>query len=1349
MRYAPAMLFPCSSSSKRTFSLLLFFLSLLPFAWAGSVSFNFTLPEASTTSAGAYDSDGVLVRTIWNNEAYPAGSNTGYWDGMDDNGHPVPADAYEVRILAHNVTYTWEGYIGNTSSSLTGTSVLGSYAPMQGMAYTSDGMFYVNGYNESDSLWCRLDPSDMNAVDAWGEEDFTRVATYITTDGDTVYIALPGTERHTNRPSFIIGVDATDNTELTFSNGTDSKYGTQGHTWNGIDYYEGEEYYPTGLGVQVSGDYLFISHGGIDQINVVDKYTGDDVSYISVTEPGALAVTSDGDFWVICKESGSTVVRRYEVDGSGNVTIGNSVITGLIDPLSIAVSPNNSSVLVADGGSSQQVKAYANVSTGVPSLSWTLGTAGGYNAVNGPAVTNTKFCFDESIPFIAFEPDGSFWLADAANERYLHFDSSQNYIEQIGFISHFYVATACSGDPTRVFAKWLEYEVDYSQPIKDCWTLVRNWRAGLPQSFLDNSREGFHAVMKLSNDRYYAVAPDQASGSSREILELPSSGCARQTGVNFSNKVLHEDGALRYQDLGLAQVTIYEEALTGFDGFNNPQFGSENAIATAPVTSTSPAANSYAGTPGRRFPITSGGILISSRTSGYGWYKALGGIELGSDGWLWQEAPLARYFDGKGSIGDANYPATTQFVIDENIVFCAHGEGYLGGQANQYLHFWENGLMVGQFGTDQQPTQEHEVVAGRTGNALSPSMVTYGDAIYMWLNDEWGTGIHRWKIDGTDGVTELSPITVHVASHTPSGLGLHGQYFNGINQDTFIGERLDHGIDFYWTGAPVSGVDSDDFSVRWSGLVEPKYSEDYTFITDINGGVRVWVDGTLVIDEWTVHSGRSYGLPISLIAGQLYDIRIEFHDTSGDAEAELLWESSSQNRQFVPFSCLLPSDSYAINCGGVDRGRFMEDPMGIIGNRIITTGNGIDINSVDDVPGEIIYQEQRQWDLSYGLGGFTPFANYTMKVHLAEINPSYMFADARDFDLKINIYDTVDPSIEIYGFAGGGYKAAIHEEYVTADNNGFIDVTAVSGNIFHKMIAALEFERSAIDGMYMPRGGNGTGLVGSYYSGTSFNTYLGGRIDPDVVFEWDASEPYPGTGTTNYTVRWEGRVLSMNDGTYTFAVNANSGKRLWVDGNLLIDQWSTSGQHSATISLEAGQFYDIKLEYINTGSDSQCLLKWSDPSTTVSYNIPTNQLFPPETDYTTILDAGTSSEVTFNGSWTYSVSVWGGWNNDYYHDGNNSKGSKSVVFAPDLPTTDNYRVYIRHTAGLNRADNVPVTVSYNGGNTTLTINQEVNNGQWIYLGTFEFASGSSGNIEVSNSGTNGHVIADAVKFERE
>jgi hypothetical protein len=126
------------------------------------------------------------------------------------------------------------------------------------------------------------------------------------------------------------------------------------------------------------------------------------------------------------------------------------------------------------------------------------------------------------------------------------------------------------------------------------------------------------------------------------------------------------------------------------------------------------------------------------------------------------------------------------------------------------------------------------------------------------------------------------------------------------------------------------------------------------------------------------------------------------------------------------------------------------------------------------------------------------------------------------------------------------------------------------------------------------------------------------------------------------------------------------------------------------------------------------------------------------------VDNADATGVTLVGAWSASSGTPGYYGTDYLLDGNTGQGTKSVRFTPTVPFAGRYEVFVRWTAASNRSSQVPVTVTYDGGSATTTVNQRINGNLWVSLGVYDFAGGTSGNVLVSNSGANGYVIADAI-----
>lgn len=99
-----------------------------------------------------------------------------------------------------------------------------------------------------------------------------------------------------------------------------------------------------------------------------------------------------------------------------------------------------------------------------------------------------------------------------------------------------------------------------------------------------------------------------------------------------------------------------------------------------------------------------------------------------------------------------------------------------------------------------------------------------------------------------------------------------------------------------------------------------------------------------------------------------------------------------------------------------------------------------------------------------------------------------------------------------------------------------------------------------------------------------------------------------------------------------------------------------------------------------------------------------------------------------------------------YTDGVPGDGSNTATWQPFFPEAGNYRVFVWWAAGIaGTTTDAPFTISHDGGNQTIWVDQNTSGSTWHLLGAFTFAIGTSGSVQLSND-ANGLVIADAVKF---
>ncbi len=130
--------------------------------------------------------------------------------------------------------------------------------------------------------------------------------------------------------------------------------------------------------------------------------------------------------------------------------------------------------------------------------------------------------------------------------------------------------------------------------------------------------------------------------------------------------------------------------------------------------------------------------------------------------------------------------------------------------------------------------------------------------------------------------------------------GLAGAYWSNTD---FTGTRLnrrDPVVNFRWYGEPLAGIGADTFSVRWSGRLLVRTKGTYTLFGTSNAGMRIYLDGRLVVDDWSAHLSREKAsAPLTLGVGK-HALRVEMYETGGYARAQLAWSGPGIAKQVVP-----------------------------------------------------------------------------------------------------------------------------------------------------------------------------------------------------------------------------------------------------------------------------------------------------------------------------------------------------------------------------------------------------------------------------------------------------------------
>ncbi len=193
-------------------------------------------------------------------------------------------------------------------------------------------------------------------------------------------------------------------------------------------------------------------------------------------------------------------------------------------------------------------------------------------------------------------------------------------------------------------------------------------------------------------------------------------------------------------------------------------------------------------------------------------------------------------------------------------------------------------------------------------------------------------------------------------------------------------------------------------------------------------------------------------------------------------------------------------------------------------------------------------------------------------------------------------------------------NSILYIEPFVVTNSGLVSASAFKAGAVASGTASASFLNSSALG-------NGSGLLGQYWANTTSGAFITPgfntaptltRVDPTINFNWSTTPPANNIGPDTYVVEWTGSVEPQFNDTYTFSVTADDGVMLWVNGQLLVNEWvdEAATTWSGQITLAAQQRYNIKMEYYQNGGGAVAQLLWSSPLAGPMTIIPQSQLYP-------------------------------------------------------------------------------------------------------------------------------------------
>jgi len=420
-----------------------------------------------------------------------------------------------------------------------------------------------------------------------------------------------------------------------------------------------------------------------------------------------------------------------------------------------------------------------------------------------------------------------------------------------------------------------------------------------------------------------------------------------------------------------------------------------------------------------------------------------------------------------------------------------------------------------------------------------------------------------WRALQAMGVVLLTLIVVSFPSSTPQAVTYPDAFWRGeyYNNKELSGPpalvRDDGAIDFYWGFGPPGDdrVATDNFSVRWTRSVNLE-GGTYKFYTTTDDGVRLWVDDQLLIDHWHEQAAQTYEASVSLIQGW-HQVKVEYFELGGVAEARVRWERT------VVLNPANWRGEYYANTSLAGSPSFVRDD-----------GNFISFD----------------WGFGSPGGGLGPQGFSVRWTRGVTFEPGdYHFYVSTDDGIRLWVddhllinawYDQVASTRKASINLGEGWHQLKMEYY---ENGGI-----ATAKLWWERVAPQVQAQAAVEPFPSLH------WRGEYYSNTTFSgAPLYVRDDgPIINFDWKFGGPGAGLANDNFSVRWT-RSVELKGGRYRFTVTTDDGAKLWVDAQLLINEWRVQAARTFTaeVNLTPG-WHHVKLEYYEAGGVAEISLSW-------------------------------------------------------------------------------------------------------------------------------------------------------------
>jgi hypothetical protein len=352
-------------------------------------------------------------------------------------------------------------------------------------------------------------------------------------------------------------------------------------------------------------------------------------------------------------------------------------------------------------------------------------------------------------------------------------------------------------------------------------------------------------------------------------------------------------------------------------------------------------------------------------------------------------------------------------------------------------------------------------------------------------------------------------------------------------------------VDYDWgkSGSPT-GLPHDYFSIRWTGDWDFEYGV-YTFFVYADDGLRLWLDDDLLVDAWQPGQGWHQATRTITTAGA-HHLRLEYFEQTGGASVRLGWRRTDLYPQW--------EGSYYNNA-------WVENTR-VYGQ----TDSTIEFDWEEGCPDNL--------------------------------------ADCDNFSISWTARPVFETgTYRFYIYADEGYQLLVDGSKKA--EGGWFDGQGGGGEDTYYDLVVISLQYHDIRFNFHDRGGPAEARLwiqkrgypdwtAEYYGNKTLSgTPVKIKDEEAVFYDWGPGKPVNALpGNDSFSARWTGSRY-FHAGCYSFGVFADDGVRLWVDGELLVDQWhdGRGDYHSLYTYLTTG-YHDVKIEYYENTGDAEIRFWW-------------------------------------------------------------------------------------------------------------------------------------------------------------